>query len=378
MKDVFITRISNFFPNEPISNDEMESYLGMIGNVPSKSKSIVLRNNGIKRRFYSFDKNGKSTHSSAQMAALAIEKLFDQQVKKEDIDFLACGSSTPDSILPSHASLVHGELKMHPLEILAPGGSCCTGIQSMLFAYLYVKMGIKKNAVTCGSEKPSQLMLARHFQPERDNHIRLEQNPIIAFEKDFLRWMLSDGAGAALLQSEPNKTGISLKIEWIESRSYAGDLDTCMYYGSRKNEKGQLEGWAVMEPQEWLNDSVFSMKQDTKLLAENIVPLGGKFLKELCEKYHLDVNTLTYFCPHLSSGFFKQKIYDELQSLGMEISWDKWFTNLEYVGNMGCASVFIMLEELFNNNKINKGDKILCMVPESARFSYAYMLLTAV
>jgi 3-oxoacyl-[acyl-carrier-protein] synthase-3 len=37
-----------------------------------------------------------------------------------------------------------------------------------------------------------------------------------------------------------------------------------------------------------------------------------------------------------------------------------------------------MLEELFNNNKIQKGDKILCMVPESARFSYAYMLLTAV
>ena len=58
MKDVFITRISNFFPNDPISNDEMESYLGMVGGVPSNSKSLVLRNNGIKRRFYSFDKNG--------------------------------------------------------------------------------------------------------------------------------------------------------------------------------------------------------------------------------------------------------------------------------------------------------------------------------
>lgn len=378
MKDVFITRISNFFPNDPISNDEMESYLGMVGGVPSNSKSLVLRNNGIKRRFYSFDKNGKSTHTSAQMASLAIEKLFDQNFKKEDIEFLACGSSTPDSLLPSHVSLVHGELKMPPVEILSPAGSCCTGILSILYAYLYIKTGMKTNAVTSASEKPSQLMLARNFQAERDNHLRLAEDPMIAFEKDFLRWMLSDGAGAALLQDEPNKEGISLKIEWIESRSYAGEVDTCMYYGSRKKENGELEGWAVMEPNEWLNDSVFSMKQDTKLLAEHIVPLGGKFLKELCDKHQLDVSTIKYFCPHLSSGYFKQKIYDELKKLGMEITWEKWFTNLEYVGNMGCASVFIMLEELFNNNKISKGDKILCMVPESARFSYAYMLLTAV
>jgi 3-oxoacyl-[acyl-carrier-protein] synthase-3 len=120
------------------------------------------------------------------------------------------------------------------------------------------------------------------------------------------------------------------------------------------------------------------MKQDTKLLAENIVPLGGVFLKELCEKYNFDVSTIKYFCPHLSSGYFKQRIYDELKKNDMEIPLEKWFTNLEYVGNMGCASIFIMLEELFNNNIIQKGDKILCMVPESARFSYAYMLLTAV
>jgi peptidoglycan biosynthesis protein MviN/MurJ (putative lipid II flippase) len=32
------------------------------------------------------------------------------------------------------------------------------------------------------------------------------------FEKDFLRWMLSDGAGAMLLQDKPNKDKISLKI----------------------------------------------------------------------------------------------------------------------------------------------------------------------
>ena len=59
-KDVYITKTATYFPNEPISNDEMEEFLGLINKSPSKSKRIVLRNNGIKNRFYALDKQGKA------------------------------------------------------------------------------------------------------------------------------------------------------------------------------------------------------------------------------------------------------------------------------------------------------------------------------
>ena len=45
----------------------MELFLGYINNKPSKSKKIVLRNNGIINRYYALDKNHKSTHTNAQM-----------------------------------------------------------------------------------------------------------------------------------------------------------------------------------------------------------------------------------------------------------------------------------------------------------------------
>ena len=57
---------------------------------------------------------------------------------------------------------------------------------------------------------------------------------------------------------------------------------------------------------------------------------------------------------------------------------EKWFTNLTRLGNVGAASVYFMLEELLNSDKIKKGDTILCMVPESARFSYVYAYFTVV
>jgi 3-oxoacyl-[acyl-carrier-protein] synthase-3 len=50
--------------------------------------------------------------------------------------------------------------------------------------------------------------------------------------------------------------------------------------------------------------------------------------------------------------------------------------NLKTKGNVGAGSIYIMLEELFNNGTLKKGDKILLAVPESARFSYAFSYLT--
>ena len=73
---VYINSTSKYFPNNPVSNDEMEEYLGFIDGRPSKSKKIVLRNNGIVNRYYALDKNGKSTHTNAQMTALAVKELF--------------------------------------------------------------------------------------------------------------------------------------------------------------------------------------------------------------------------------------------------------------------------------------------------------------
>ncbi len=37
---VYINRLSKFLPNEPVSNDQMEKYLGMVEGTPSKEKPI--------------------------------------------------------------------------------------------------------------------------------------------------------------------------------------------------------------------------------------------------------------------------------------------------------------------------------------------------
>ncbi|RRJ90606.1 StlD/DarB family beta-ketosynthase [Paenimyroides tangerinum] len=376
LKEVYITKASKFLPNEPISNDEMELVLGKINNTPSKARRIVLRNNGIQSRYYAIDNQGNVTHSNADLTFLAISELFDDNFTSQDIEVLSCGTSTPDHLLPSHAAMVHGLLKNKSVELNSSSGVCNSGMNALKFGYLSVLSGSSNNAVCTGSERVSTWMMADKFEKEIENLNDLEQQPIIAFKKDFLRWMLSDGAAAFLLQNKSNPEELSLKIEWMDAYSYAHEIEACMYAGGDKLEDGSIKPWSDYKAEEWLTESVFSLKQDVKILDKHILTKGVESMKSAMDKHQITADQIDYFLPHISSNFFKKGLQDQLAEAGIVLEDEKWFMNLFKVGNVGSASIYLMLEELFNSGNLKKGQKILLSVPESGRFSYSYAYLT--
>jgi 3-oxoacyl-[acyl-carrier-protein] synthase III len=378
MNEVYITRLAKFLPNRPVENDQMEQFLGMVDGKPSKARRIILRNNQIKTRYYAIDDNGNPTHNNAQLTAEAIRMLLDDNFTVKDIDLLACGTTVPDQTLPSHASMVHGELGGKPMEIISPAGSCATGMHAMKYAYLAIKAGEKKNAVCTGSELFSNMMQARNFEKETESLHLLNQQPILAFEKDFLRWMLSDGAGAALLSDKSNSDGISLRIDWIETISFANQLETCMYAGGDKQDDGTIKSWRDFNSEDILNKSLFSLRQDVKMLGENIYQMSNSFLADIVKKRNLNLDEIDYFLPHISSEYFRYRIDEDSKEKGVHIPQEKWFTNLVRLGNVGAASIYFMLEEIFNSGMLKKGQKLLLGIPESARFTYVYSLVTVV
>jgi len=375
MFEVYITKAAKYLPNEAVSNEEMESFLGLINDTASKARRIILRNNKITSRYYAVDKTGKSTHSNAELTRNAVEQLFDENFTAQDLEVLSCGTSTPDIFLPSHAAMVHGLLKNKSVELNSSTGVCCAGMNSLKFGFLSVRSGNSKNAICTGSEKVSTWLNAQKYNHEADNLKSLEEQPIIAFKKDFLRWMLSDGAGAFLLENNP-RGPISLKIEWMEAFSYAYELETCMYAGGDKLENGEIKSWSDYAPEQWLNESVFSIKQDVKLLDEFILVKGAESMKDAMDKNNVTSDDITYFIPHVSSNFFVEGLKKGLTEKGIEIADEKWFMNLSRVGNVGSASIYLALEELMNSGKLKKEEKILLSVPESGRFSFAYAYLT--
>lgn len=375
---VYINNVAAFMPNAPVNNEQMEGILGLAGGRPSRARRIVLRNNGIKNRHYAIDPvTGKQNFSNAQLGAAAIRQLLDGHLAIEQMQALAFATSMADQVMPGHAVMVHGELQSPSCEVITTAGICVCGISALKYAYMGVLAGLFDNAVAGASEVASAIMRGHNFGPELEARVNaLESNPEVAFEKDFLRWMLSDGAGAVLLQNKPAAHGLSLKIEWIEIRSFAGETEPCMYAGGDK-ENGKLRGWLQYNSEERAAISAMSVKQDVRLLNEQVIHYTvERTLSSILEKHSLTPDTIDWFLPHYSSNYFRQPVYDGLCNIGFEIPFTKWFSNLTDKGNTGSASIFIMLDELYHSGKLLKGQKILCYIPESGRFSSSFMLLT--
>ena len=371
----YITRSAVFLPNTPVANDEIENVLGMIAGKPSRARRIVLRNNGIRQRYYAIDPaSGQSTHSNAQLTAQAVRGLD----LPASIDCLVCGTTTPDQLMPGHGVMVHGELGLPACEVISTAGICVAGITALKYAYLNILSGQAKAVVAAASEQVSSLIHARNFEAESELRINdLENSPEIAFEKDFLRWMLSDGAGAFLLEPQPAATGLSLRIDWIEIVSQAGHMEVCMYAGGEKQPDGSLKGWKAFSSDAWARRSVFSIKQDVRLLNENVVEQTlAKPLQRVMSKYGLQADDLDWFLPHMSSEYFRQPMTDCMKRLGFPVAPEKWFTNLHSMGNTGSASIYLMIDELLKSGQLATGQRLLCFIPESGRFTGALMHLT--
>ena len=380
---VYINAMAAFLPNSPVNNEQMEEMLGMVNQLPSRTRKIILRNNKIQSRHYAIDRNSrKTTHSNAQLTAEAVKRLQPYSgFSVDDIECLCCGTSTPDQIMPGHASMVHGELKGAPCEVMSGAGVCNAGMSALKYAWMSVESGQTANAVATGSELTSTFMRASLCTPPTPAKVEeLEKQPMVVFEADFLRWMLSDGAGAAYLSNKANGDRLSLRIDWIDLVSFAGDMETCMYAGAEKREDGSLRGWREQyAPGEALGENSFLIKQDVKLLNQHVIKTAvDRTLPRLIEKYGLRSEDFDWFLPHYSSHYFRDTLYTHMEGINFGIPYERWFTNLTTKGNTGSASIYIIIEELLASGRLKKGQKLLCFIPESGRFSMCYMALTVV
>jgi 3-oxoacyl-[acyl-carrier-protein] synthase-3 len=381
--DVYINDIAAFLPNAPVDNDSIENVLGKIIDLPSRTKKRILTNNGIQTRYYAIDPaTGRLTHTNAQMTAEAVRGLKPyRNFQLADLECLCCGTSSPDLLLPGHGLLVHGELGASPCEVMTTAGICLAGITAFKYAYMNVALGISGNAVATGSELASSYIRAGFFKyKEADLRADVDNQPILAFNADFLRWMVSDAAGAVFLSNRKSEEGVTLRVDWIEHLSFANQLPTCMYAGGVKQPDGSVIGWRHAESlAEAVKNDSFPIKQDVELLNTEIVKTAvDRTLTRVIAKHNLKADDFDWFLPHYSSEYFRDKLHDRMADFDFVVPYEKWFTNLTTKGNTGSASIYVMMEELFHSGRLREGQKVFCFIPESGRFSMAYMMLTVV
>jgi 3-oxoacyl-[acyl-carrier-protein] synthase-3 len=376
LKDVYITAFGKFLPGDPVPNEEIEKYLGPLQGSSAFVKDRVLRQSGIETRYYALDTSQHTRYLNSEMAARAVQDALDRAgITSQEVEYLAAATSQGDMVLPGFASMVHGELDVPPCEIASLQGFCASGALSLKSAFLQIRANEKRSAVACASEFASRLFKASRYDARRLQNGKGR----IPYDVELLRWMLSDGAGAAVLQDQPNRNGISLKVEWIDITSYASRFPTCMYVGRRSNECGESSPTWLDYPtyEQAVADGALYLRQDLKLL-DHMVKIGVERLGALVSEGRVRLEELSWFVCHYSSEVFRARIAALLATSGLSIPAERWFSNLRSRGNVGSAALYLLLEDLFYQVPLKAGQKILCVIPESGRFMVAFALLTVV
>ena len=366
---IYINGVGAYLPGPCIDNEGMESYLGPLDARQRRIGKKALRQNGIRGRHYALAQDGTPRHTNAEMAAIAGRRaIAASELTADHVEYVAAAASQGDLMAPGFASMVHGELGIGPAEIASLSSFCASGMMAIKSAHDAIRAGGRRNAVVCASEFASRFL--------RAGYINGTPTPT---DTEFLRWMLSDGAGAVVLEDRPNDQGLSLRIDWIDLVSYADRFDTCMYAGTDALADGvpRLPWSNHRSLHDAFDAGAFLLRQDLKLL-DKLVPIGMSRYFELIDQGRLRPDEIDWALYHFSSDVFRHKLIAHAEKAGAPINQNKIFTNLFEKGNTGSAAIFIMLEELIASGRAEPGQKILCMVPESGRFVISFMELTVV
>ena len=359
MIDCYINNTSAFLPGYPIENDSIQEHLGSIDG-DDEIRDQVLAMNRIKKRYYAQDSNQKETHDLYQLA-LEAALLICKEDKAKEISFLSTGTTYSPLAAPGVASILHDRLRENsfldfPIEISSHSGICTSGSAAFLNAIRVINCGQHKTALCIAAEHPSAILKGSVISPVDDRHEHTRLRDSQWFMSVFLRYMLSDGAGAFLLSDKPTE-GISLRVNWTYSRSFAHAGPLCM----KLDNKNAL------------------LSQDLKILSRHLFTFADKFVEDCLNTHKESFDNYDVILPHMSSFFFQKKMEKVIAKYtNTKESITPYWTNLANVGNTGSASIYIMLDEYLKCHDLKDGQRILLFIPESGQFNFVIVSLTVV
>jgi 3-oxoacyl-[acyl-carrier-protein] synthase-3 len=352
----------------------MEDHIGLVGGRPSAVGRRALRWNGIEGRYYALTPDGAWTDTNAGMCAKAVRAALDGAgLGLGDLDLLAAATTQGDLMVPGHASQVHGELGGGELELASFQSVCASAVMAAKYAWMAVGAGEAGCAAVTAGEFSS-----RWFRPSfYEGTSLLDAKGRLPMAADFLRFTLSDGAGAVVMEPRPRPGGLSLKVDWIDMVSLAGRFDPCMWAGATEDERASPEGsWSWRGPKAAHAAGAIALQQDFQLLKTVIRAWIGVYLDKV-DKGRIDPKAVDHLLCHYSARSLREEIVGLLETTGAMIPQERWFTTLPESGNVGSASIWIMLDALLRSGRLEPGQKVLCIVPESGRAFVGFMMLTA-
>ncbi len=364
-KYVKLTGSGTYLPGEPIPFEKVDDYLGVLTEAPKKiikwlERIKTLMKEMLEVEYYHFaidPETGQyfddNISMSVKAAKIALKKA---NLSPEDVDLIVYGSAHQDQ-MPTASVRIQEALGIEECAEFSIHANCTSAYKAILLAHDMIKNGRYKNALVISSSMSSSELRASYYN-----------QAIVKKEELFLRYFLSDGAGALVFEScEEKKNGLFLENAYNES--IGGKKVAAM-----KNRRPAY--W--MNPKEEYEKGYHHLAQMfNDQLREHFHDKDGtvfyKGLKRMIDIYNIDLTKLKYFQVNFPSKHISELVIEECEKLG--ISKDTLYTKISTMGYVGPPMAFICLDKIITEETLEPNDLILSFVTEVSKFMQGGFLL---
>ena len=198
-------------------------------------------------------------------------------------------------------------------------------------------------------------------------------------DSHFLRWMLSDGAGAVVVEFQPHPSRPSLRVDWVRQVSLAHEHDVCMragMSGADAERRAHLAGRRHRRRRGGRHVRAAPGREHARRArrgrasrsSRNSSTSGSSTSSKL-DHVHLPLQHQHVPRPRLRR-LAAAASRPSTPTAGSRTS--------RPAATPGRPSIFIALEEAWRTGRFAPGETVLLAVPESGRFSFAFAHLTVV
>ena len=360
-KFVKLVGTGSYLPGNPITINEVDYYLGELTEASKKlqkwlGRMKILMDEMLEVDYYHYaidPKTREFTDDNITMSVKAAQKAIAKAgLQPEDIDLIVYGSAHQDQ-MPTASVRIQEALGIEQCGEMSIHANCTSAYKSLLVASDFIKSGRYKNALVVSSSMSSSELRAEYYN-----------QAIVKKEELFLRYFLSDGAGALVLQaSDEKKDGLFVEQTYMESiggKKPSAMLNKRPAYWMNPKDEYDL-GYHHLS--QMFNEQLRTHFHDD----DGSVFLNG--LKRMLQKYPINLSELKYFQVNFPSKHISELIMDECEELG--ICRDALYTKMSSMGYAGPPMAFISIDKIISEEKLESNALILSFVTEVSKFMQA-------
>ena len=303
--DVVILGVGCYLPRRVVTNAEL------VVDYPKISEEYVYQVTGIRQRRWAAD-DEKPSDMALKAALEAIRKAG---IATKDIDAIILATTTPDVAMPSTACILQERLALHAVPAFDLNAACSGWLYAVTMARGMILSGMARNVLTVGVDLQSRLLDKR------------DQSAYFIF---------GDGAGAAVISAGTSGHRICQTMLGADTRGL---------HMARREGPGYYitNGHSTVDP--WIRLDGHAL---FRCAAESFAAL----VRQAVDRTGWQPEEMRWIVPHQANSRILKAAAKR-----SGVAFDRFFMNVDHVGNTSSASIPIALTEI--EEGINPGDKLL-------------------